>query len=47
MRCLTSSPNKPKKLELDESGKITNDPKINELAWRVPRKGWDALKTNI
>jgi hypothetical protein len=36
-----------KKLELDESGKITNDPAINELAWREPREGWGALKTNI
>ncbi len=36
-----------KKLELDENGKITNDAKINELAWREPRKGWGALKTNI
>ncbi|MFP6906581.1 MAG: Gfo/Idh/MocA family oxidoreductase [Verrucomicrobiota bacterium] len=36
-----------KKLELNEAGEITNDPSINELAWRVPRKGWDALKTNI
>ena len=36
-----------KKLELNEEGKITNDPKINDLAWREPRKGWDALKTNV
>ena len=36
-----------KKLELDEEGNITNDKKINELAWREPRKGWGALKTNI
>ena len=36
-----------KKLELDESGKITNDPAINELAWREPREGWGALKTNV
>lgn len=28
-----------KRLELDESGKIVNDPAINELAWREPRKG--------
>ena len=36
-----------KKLELNEKGEITNDPAINDLAWRVPRDGWDALKTNI
>ncbi len=36
-----------KKLELNEAGEITNDPKINELAWREPRKGWGALKTNV
>ena len=32
-----------KKLELNEAGEITNDPKINELAWREPRKGWGPL----
>ena len=36
-----------KKLELNEAGEITNDKAVNELAWREPRKGWDALKTNI
>lgn len=36
-----------KKLELDEAGNITNDPKINELAWREPRAGWGALETKI
>ena len=36
-----------KKLELNEAGEITNDPKINELAWREPRAGWGALKTNV
>ena len=36
-----------KKLELDESGKITNDPKINELAWREPRKGWGPLEMKV
>lgn len=36
-----------KKLELDESGKIINDPKINELAWREPRKGWGPLEMKI
>ncbi len=34
-----------KKLELNEDGKITNDPKVNELAWREPRKGWGPIKT--
>jgi predicted dehydrogenase len=36
-----------KKLELNEAGEITNDPKINELAWREPRNGWGALETNV
>lgn len=36
-----------KKIELNEAGVVTSDPSINKLAWRVPRKGWDALKTNI
>jgi len=36
-----------KKLELDESGKITNDPKINDLAWREPRKGWGPLEMKV
>ena len=36
-----------KKIELNEKGVITSDPSINKLAWRVPRKGWDALKTSI
>jgi predicted dehydrogenase len=36
-----------KKIELNKEGVITSDPSINKLAWRVPRKGWDALKTNI
>ena len=26
---------------------ITSDPKINDLAWREPRKGWGPLKMNI
>lgn len=34
-----------KKLELNEQGEITNDPAINALAWREPRKGWGALVT--
>jgi predicted dehydrogenase len=33
-----------KKLELDEQGRITSDPAINDLAWREPRKGWGPLK---
>ncbi len=36
-----------KKLELDESGKITSDPKINDLAWREPRKGWGPLEMKV
>jgi hypothetical protein len=36
-----------KKLELDESGKITNDQAINELAWREPREGWGPLAMNV
>ena len=36
-----------KKLELDESGKITNDPKINDLAWREPRQGWGPLEMKV
>jgi hypothetical protein len=36
-----------KKLELNEEGKITNDDAVNELAWREPRDGWSALKTNV
>ena len=27
--------------------KITNDPKINELAWREPRKGWGPLVQKV
>jgi hypothetical protein len=36
-----------KKLELNEKGEITNDPAVNKLAWREPRKGWDALVTKV
>jgi len=36
-----------KKLELNEAGRITSDPKINELAWREPRKGWGPLAMKI
>ena len=36
-----------KKLVLNEKGEITSDPKINELAWREPRKGWGPLEMKI
>ena len=36
-----------KKLELNKAGKITSDPKINDLAWREPRKGWGPLEMKI
>lgn len=36
-----------KKLELNEAGEITSDPKINDLAWREPRNGWGALEMNV
>jgi hypothetical protein len=36
-----------KKLELDEEGKITSDPKINDLAWREPRAGWGPLEMKV
>ncbi len=36
-----------KKLELDENGVITNDPSINDLAWREPREGWGPLVQKI
>ncbi|PXA03074.1 hypothetical protein DDZ13_14040 [Coraliomargarita sinensis] len=36
-----------KKLELNEEGVITNDPSINELAWREPREGWGPLVQKI
>ena len=36
-----------KKLELDEAGRITSDPKINDLAWREPRKGWGPLEMRV
>jgi len=36
-----------KKLELNEAGDITNDPAINELAWREPRQGWGPLEMNV
>jgi predicted dehydrogenase len=36
-----------KKLELNEAGVIISDPKINELAWREPRRGWGPLEMRI
>ncbi len=36
-----------KKLELNEAGEITNDPAINELAWREPRNGWGPLEMKV
>ena len=36
-----------KKLELNEQGQITNDPAINDLAWREPRKGWGPLEMKV
>jgi len=36
-----------KKLELNEAGKITSDPKINDLAWREPREGWGPLEIKV
>jgi len=36
-----------KKLELNKAGKIISDPKINDLAWREPRKGWGPLEMNV
>ena len=36
-----------KKLILDATGKITNDPSINDLAWREPRKGWGPLEMKV
>ena len=36
-----------KKLTLNEKGDIISDPAINALAWREPRKGWDALATKL
>jgi hypothetical protein len=35
---------KGKMLELDEQGRVTNDPAIKNLAWREPRPGWGRLK---
>jgi len=36
-----------KKLELNEAGKIISDPKINDLAWREPRKGWGPMEMKV
>ncbi len=36
-----------KKLVLNEAGEITSDPKINDLAWREPRKGWGPMEMDI
>jgi hypothetical protein len=36
-----------KKLELNEAGQITSDPKINDLAWREPRNGWGPLEMKV
>ncbi|NIQ75478.1 MAG: Gfo/Idh/MocA family oxidoreductase [Phycisphaerae bacterium] len=36
-----------KKLVLNEAGKITSDPKINDLAWREPRKGWGPMEMKV
>jgi hypothetical protein len=36
-----------KKLELNEAGKIVNDPKVNGLTWREPRKHWGPMEMNI
>jgi predicted dehydrogenase len=36
-----------KKLELNEQGQITNDPAVNDLAWREPRQGWGPLEMKI
>ena len=36
-----------KKLDLNDAGKIISDPKINDLAWREPRKGWGPLEMKV
>ena len=36
-----------KKLELNEAGKIISDPKINDMAWREPRKDWGPLEMKV
>ncbi len=36
-----------KLLELNKAGEIISDPKINDLAWREPRKGWGPLEMKV
>ncbi|MHC4094993.1 MAG: Gfo/Idh/MocA family protein [Planctomycetota bacterium] len=36
-----------KKLKLNKAGKITSDPKINDLAWREPRGDWGPLEMKV
>ncbi|MHC4460227.1 MAG: Gfo/Idh/MocA family protein [Planctomycetota bacterium] len=36
-----------KKLVLNEAGRIISDPKINNLAWRQPRKDWGPLVMKV
>lgn len=36
-----------KKLVLNEAGVIVNDPKVNDLAWREPRKGWGPMEMKV
>ena len=36
-----------KKLELNKAGEIISDPKINDLTWREPRKGWGPLEMKV
>ena len=36
-----------KKLVLNKAGEITSDPKINDLAWREPRKNWGPLEMKV
>lgn len=36
-----------KKLVLDPTGKIVNDPAVNDLAWREPRQGWGPLEMKV
>ncbi len=36
-----------KKLRLNKAGVIVSDPKINDLAWREPRKGWGPLEMKV
>lgn len=36
-----------KKIEVDPTGKITSDPRVNNMEWREPRPGWGPMETNI